>query len=276
MKLIRVVLSRGCLFGGVACVWLACGSNTTGGGGTAGSGGAGTGASNGVGGSTAGSGGSSSNGGGPSTGASTTGSSSTSGSGGIGGAAGGGGSGGIGGAAGGGGSGGTGGTAGSGGSGGTGGGASCAFSLDTNPCPVGQYCDSPGCHAQGTCVPQPTSAAMTRDPVCGCDKFNYWNAEVAAQRGASVSATGECAAPVTCGGFAARPCPGLFGSCSSKVPSGQLCSASEAVGACWALPDTCAAENAPQSRQCLSLSCNDACSLIRSEQRWYDDDTCPD
>ncbi|GEM_PF-3040486 len=233
----------------------ACGSNTGSGAGGGSGGGAATGGGS-------GSGGGKATGGGTGTG---------------GGAATGGGSGIGGGAAAGGGSG-VGGGSGAGGGSGVGGGtgmASCTWSVDAGtPCGSNQYCDAPGCGV-GTCVAIPVAQTANKNPVCGCNGLDYWNASVAASGGMAVKAAGVCATAVFCGGFAGIQCP-TGASCGYRVESASECNVSDASGKCWVLPKTCVAPAiGPVTRACGSVSCTDECNLNKLGVTWYPDSTCP-
>jgi hypothetical protein len=292
-----VLRTAGTLFFGAA-ISLACSADdeftraTGGNGGTAGSSGtagksgaAGSGGTDGSGG-TLGRGGTGGSAGSTSGGSNGTGGSSgTAGAAGTGGSAGvdGGGSSGTGGSAGtatGGTAGSSGGTSGSGGSAGTagtagsGGAMNCRWGV-AGACPAGQYCNALGCET-GTCMPMPAEGS-TKNPVCGCDGLIYWNASVAANRGMSVRATGECAPARTCQGIASLECPGNVAVCNMKIVGSPTCIGVDLGGACWVLPTSCPNDPGigPRTRACSATTCKSECELIRAEQPWYDDNSCP-
>jgi hypothetical protein len=124
-------------------------------------------------------------------------------------------------------------------------------------------------------MPLPAEGS-TRNPVCGCDDLTYWNASVAGHRGMSVKGTGECP-PRTCGGIATIPCPGNAASCNMKLLSSTLCLATDPGGTCWVLPTVCPSGPGigPSTRACGAAACKSECELIRSEQPWHEDNTCP-
>lgn len=144
-----------------------------------------------------------------------------------------------------------------------------------NSCGAGNYCDAPNC-VDGTCAPLGTTEEPIKTPVCGCDGNTYWNAELAAKKGMSVAATGECAAPDFCGGFTSQKCdPGA--TCNYHVANIGECNIADNGGVCWVIPDTCpmVAGFGPNTRACGSLSCTDECNLIKLQTPWYVDNTCP-
>ncbi|MDI3281699.1 hypothetical protein [Polyangium sp. 15x6] len=230
---------------GLSAVVAACsdeGEGTAGGGAS----GAGTGASGGSGGSGGGSGGSGgigggSGGGGGSASGSGGGSASTSGSGG----------GGVG--------------------GGNGVGAPC--NGGASGCDPGLYCNAPGCGA-GVCAQKPPPGLQSQDPdlVCGCDGVTYWNAEIAEVLGSSVKSAGACPAAeaVTCD--PETPCPGGR-HCNRMVAAANACSPM-VTGVCWGMPISCSVTGA-KAKGCAGGMCFDQCSLIQSQNPWYDDGGCP-
>jgi hypothetical protein len=164
---------------------------------------------------------------------------------------------------------------GSGGAGGQGGmpgkgiGEPCA---GTGECALGLYCDAPGCGA-GTCTQKPVPGLQTqKDPVCGCDGATYWNANVAAVNGASVKAAGTCpdGAALKCG--ANTPCPGGL-KCNRQVQDMASCAPS-ATGTCWGVPLQCVFDG-PQAKACSNGACVLECSLVQSQNPWFNDGKCP-
>lgn len=163
--------------------------------------------------------------------------------------------------------------AGTGGAGGATGGAggapgSCTFG---DACPPGQYCEAPGCGA-GACVPTPIPASVpaTQDPVCGCDGVTYWNPETAAVKGMSVAAAGACAAPIACG--QGSPCPAGM-KCNREAADAASCSP-QVAGTCWGVVANCPA-GGPQAKACTNQQCELVCSLVQSQNPWFDDGACP-
>jgi hypothetical protein len=125
-------------------------------------------------------------------------------------------------------------------------------------------------------MPLGTTEEATRAPVCGCDGVTYWNATVAASHGMPLQATGVCQPEKTCGGIANLKCP-MGASCNRHVADALACGASDSAGTCWAAPAACTTMVGfgPQTRACGSPSCAGECDLIKTEQPWYDDNTCP-
>ena len=142
-------------------------------------------------------------------------------------------------------------------------------------CPTGQYCNALGCES-GTCMPLP-AAGSTKNPVCGCDGLIYWNASVAAHRGMSVKTTGECAPARTCQGIASLECPGNVAVCNMKVLGAPSCIGVDLGGSCWVLPTSCPNDPGigPRTRACGATGCKSECELIRAEEPWHPDNTCP-
>lgn len=142
-------------------------------------------------------------------------------------------------------------------------------------CPVGEYCDAPGCNA-GFCKPIGNIVDGMKNPVCGCDGVSYWNDTVAAQSGMSVKAAGQCSPSKSCGGIANAQCAnGQF--CNFKVDNAMSCAIADLSGECWGMPKVCPAivGIGPQTRECNADSCTDECDLIKSGKGWYDDPSCP-
>jgi hypothetical protein len=126
----------------------------------------------------------------------------------------------------------------------------------------------------GACAPKPGGVAPPdEDPVCGCDGVTYWNATLAAQKGASVASAGACSgpAPTPCGPGA--PCPaGLV--CSKQVADATQCSPVDATGVCWGIPLQCPLTGR-QARACSDQACQTVCTLAASQNPWFDDGLCP-
>ncbi|MFO0759053.1 MAG: hypothetical protein U0359_21355 [Byssovorax sp.] len=164
-------------------------------------------------------------------------------------------------------------TTGGGGSGG--GGGACAWSLDQNPCGAGMYCDAPGC-GNGTCKPIPNTESGMKDPVCGCDGLSYWSASVAGKHGMSYAQLGACGVSKTCGGFANLKCPAGV-SCNYLLPDAASCKGADLSGTCWVMPAVCepGIGFGPTTRACGEQNCTDACTLIKQEKLYYNDNTCP-
>lgn len=144
-------------------------------------------------------------------------------------------------------------------------------------CATGTYCFAPGCGV-GECRPIPAmnTVTQTRQPHCGCDNITYWNPTVAAAQGVSVRDAGACAPGVTCGGFAGLDCPGTA-FCNYRVDNMMECNVSDQSGSCWALPPMCPQiVIGPTSRRCVGgPACVDECTIIRQQQTWWVDNTCP-
>jgi hypothetical protein len=154
------------------------------------------------------------------------------------------------------------------------GGQPCTWGMPNN-CPAGSFCNALGC-AAGSCMAVPNEGPM-RSPVCGCDGLNYWNASVAAHRGMSVKSVGECSQGFTCGGIASIDCPGIA-SCNYRIQEALECSSSDLGGSCWVLPATCPPPGigfGPRTRACGAPVCADECPLIKAEQPFYVDSSCP-
>jgi len=137
-------------------------------------------------------------------------------------------------------------------------------------CGAGYYCFAPGC-AMGDCIPKPGGAGLSPDavPVCGCDGVTYWNQEVAASKGASIATMGACSMPIACG--PQMPCPGSM-KCSREVPDSASCSP-DVTGECWGTAISCPLEG-PKARACTNRTCELTCSLIQSQNAWFQDPTC--
>jgi hypothetical protein len=176
--------------------------------------------------------------------------------------------------------GGTGGTSSAGGGGEGGSGGSCTWSASSNPCPGGYYCDAPGC-TTGTCQPLGTTDDPVKQPVCGCDNVNYWNAATAAVHGMPVASMGECAMPAWCGGFATIPCPDTAVQfCAYLYPTEQDCNIADGSGICWGMPQTCSQIGFGGSwRACFgnpSDPCLEECDAIKTQSaHWNDMSGCP-
>lgn len=168
--------------------------------------------------------------------------------------------------------GGTGGTGGSGGAttttgSGGGVGSPCTWGDD---CGANLYCDAPGCGA-GQCANKPVPAGLPAEesPVCGCDGVTYWNEPVAASKGQSVAAQGPCLVPLACG--PQMPCPGGM-KCRRRVEDAAACGG-DAPGECWGTAISCSLDG-PRARACSNGTCELECSLVQSQNPWYDDPTC--
>jgi len=117
-------------------------------------------------------------------------------------------------------------------------------------CAANEYCKKSSCDAAtGTCSVRPASCTgddATLAPVCGCDKFTYYTACVAAREGVNVATSGECGtgSPCTRAGGSGDSCSPHRNraacyrtrlSCAGMAPN---------EGVCWVLPDTCPQEDA--------------------------------
>ncbi|MFO0613309.1 MAG: hypothetical protein U0414_12010 [Polyangiaceae bacterium] len=152
-------------------------------------------------------------------------------------------------------------------------GTPCKAAEDT--CGTGNYCNAVDC-VSGFCAPIGSADDPIEQPVCGCDGSTYWNAALAAKKGVSVSAMGECATPDLCGGKTGAMCD-AGATCNYRVDSDVDCNIADLSGVCWVIPDTCPAVTGfgPNTRACGSLSCTDECDLIKLQTPWYVDNTCP-
>ena len=145
-----------------------------------------------------------------------------------------------------------------------------------NPnCPAGSYCMSATCGATGACVVAATSDQES--PLCGCDRFTYWNGAVAAANAAAIRAAGACPAGVACGGVAGVDCaaPAI---CNLEQASAVACNFNNPTGRCWVLPDACppALGIGPTTRRCnTNNACQSVCDLITAGRTYFVDPTCP-
>lgn len=182
---------------------------------------------------------------------------------------------------GGGGAGGAGGTGGeTGGAGGAGGGTTTSTTSTTttsDDCvwggdcgPGNKYCFAPGC-GNGVCIQKPAPAGLPPDPtpVCGCDGVTYWNAEVAASHGMSLASEGPCSMVIACGPD--TPCPDGM-KCNRPVADQASC-ALDVMGECWGTALSCPLTG-PMGRACTTATCELQCSLIQSQNPWFEDPTC--
>ncbi|MFP6683524.1 MAG: hypothetical protein VB934_02380 [Polyangiaceae bacterium] len=163
-------------------------------------------------------------------------------------------------------------SSGSGGTGGSGGqsGNTCMWSDNSNPCPMGEYCDAPGC-GQGTCKTLGTTQNAAKQAVCGCDGINYWSDEIAAVHGMSVANSGVCMPQEFCGGIAALKCPDPSSQhCVFDVVNATGCLTSDVPGWCWVLPTMCPSLAAlKKHRRCDQEQCDSECDAMKSGQRYY-------
>jgi hypothetical protein len=160
-----------------------------------------------------------------------------------------------------------------GGGAGPGGGGSGPTCMGLGGCDAGFYCEAPGC-GDGVCVarPPPGIQPQNKDVVCGCDGVTYWNAPIAWANGAGVKSAGACPDNFAVACDAATPCaPGL--ECNRKVPAAGACSP-QAAGTCWGVPLACALDG-PQAKACSNGACALECSLVQSQNPWFDDGGCP-
>lgn len=164
-----------------------------------------------------------------------------------------------------------GGAVGGGGAGGSGGGlgADCDWG---DVCGPGFYCDAAGC-GMGQCAvkPSPAGEQKQEDPVCGCDGVTYWNANIAAIHGVAVASAGACPGGTAIACSSASPCP-AGASCKKLVADAASCGAD--AGECWQTPFACDLAGA-KARACTTQTCELECSLVQSNNAWYDDGTCP-
>jgi hypothetical protein len=125
------------------------------------------------------------------------------------------------------------------------------------------------------CVKKAVNEALALSPQCGCDGNTYWNESVAHFVGVPLKSSGQCASgdQAVCGGVSTAACPN-GGSCDISVKNKTSCLPT-AQGACWNLPTACPIGATVRSRGCVSGTCTDACTAIRSGAEWYDDGSCP-
>ncbi|MEZ4312356.1 MAG: hypothetical protein R3F14_30365 [Polyangiaceae bacterium] len=107
------------------------------------------------------------------------------------------------------------------------------------------------------------------NPVCGCDSVTYWNAPVAASQGMSIAAEGPCSTPIPCG--PGMSCP-AGQKCNRRVEDAASCSPGS-QGECWSTALSCPLEG-PLGRACTNDKCELQCSLIQSQNPWFEDPTC--
>jgi hypothetical protein len=120
-----------------------------------------------------------------------------------------------------------------------------------------------------------------KDPVCGCDGVNYWNATTAANYGMSFGRQGECALPVGCSIMPETKCPTDAHFCGHIVDSFEDCfdTSSTLTGVCWGMPKNCApvvigGTFRPCSNGILE-PCVDECTAIKAKRRHWPDASCP-
>lgn len=143
----------------------------------------------------------------------------------------------------------------------------------TGQCGAGYYCDAVAC-GLGTCKLAPAET-NTLNAICGCDGVTYWNATVAQNKGVTPNGSGECKPGKMCGGIANIQCPAGT-KCNFKVGNKSSCAISDVAGTCWGLPTQCPQILiGPQTRECLSNKCTEACAIIKLGLTYYDDNTCP-
>ena len=172
-------------------------------------------------------------------------------------------------------------TTGNGGSGGGvgagGSGEGCVWSAEADPCGEGFYCNAPDC-MNGTCEAVEQNDDPVREPVCGCDAVNYWNATTAAAHGMAVASTGECAQPQECVPTAAKPCPRERHFCAQLVANQAACVIDPSLenGVCWGMPKQCPPILTGGTwRPCANEACVDECEAIKGKRKYFPDQTCP-
>lgn len=147
----------------------------------------------------------------------------------------------------------------------------------TTDCESGFYCaaNDSTC-TRGTCASKTGGVSLALSAVCGCDGITYWNETVASHEGVAVKNRVACAVTTAkvCGGFVGLSCPaGSF--CNYEVRGDLSCNTSDSDGTCWALPSVCPLVGQP-SRKCgPSGSCTGQCDVIRKQESYYRDLSCP-
>lgn len=132
-------------------------------------------------------------------------------------------------------------------------------------CKKDDVCAKSSCGAiEGVCEPRPPACPGDGAPVCGCDGVTYWNDCLRRQSGVPASTQGACPfmTAAACGGMMNAPCANPRASCARLLPPGPC--PPDARGACWVMPDTCAATT-PAWLPCgPATQCIDTCTAIRS------------
>lgn len=154
----------------------------------------------------------------------------------------------------------------------------CSSNADCEP---RQYCAKAGCEdAQGVCASRPTLCEPAPEPVCGCDKVNYFNDCLRRASGIASASEGECGkSGILCGLSQNSPCPD--GGYCAKFDSGPYCIPGT-PGHCWVLPAQCGEDDTEGDRFLLcddglgeAPACVDLCRAIRSEKPYSKVDRCP-
>ncbi len=147
----------------------------------------------------------------------------------------------------------------------------CATDVDCKSDRYCATCDSLG----GTCHKRPLPSAGY-EPVCGCDRVTYWNADLAVAAGRGIASSGACTTTaIICGPLV-------------KCPSGAECVQEAATksacggdgGTCQRLtkgtvgPD-CKLAPGPKVRGCVDFACTTFCEAAVAGKRFYKDAACP-
>lgn len=158
-------------------------------------------------------------------------------------------------------------------------------------CDAGEYCEKP-CDPGlwGTCLPIPTVCPPSQEaPVCGCDRFTYFDDCLRRRKGAQLAMLGDCPTGFALGcGTLVPPCP-ESAYCAKLFVS--IPCPPDAPGKCWIMPSTCGAPAGGGDRwnACGTGAsgsdvgsggtgdgdlCVDTCAAIQSEQPHVRADRC--
>lgn len=141
---------------------------------------------------------------------------------------------------------------------------------DPAGCAPGEYCKSERCGPTGTCAAR-SDQTPDLNPVCGCDHVTYWNASIAANRGANVASIGACGAT----GIGCTRNSGCAGEAFCDLEQPLVCAVAEVKGTCWQLPRTCEGTNSRQVRRCNNQQCTTLCLAIADERQFVPGTACP-
>ncbi len=129
-------------------------------------------------------------------------------------------------------------------------------------CDGESFCARTACgDATGRCARKPLLCNESVAPVCGCDGTNYWNDCLRRQHGASAASVEECPRPRPCDDQ--HSCGGGAFCARIRAPRDATCGG-PSIGECWVLPERCP-EYSPKLLSTCTNSCENACTLIRTE-----------